>query len=504
MRKLITLLALLATTLLHAQDTLNGIVNTYARVLQIDPCQAMLIVADATGNFEPGQVVLLHQAKGATIMENNAGDFGVILSLGSAGHFEQNEIKAVSADTVWLRFTLSHPYDAAQAVQLVGMPMVSGPVLLGNIEALPWNGAYGGILALRVIGQASLLQSISVDGLGFGDGLRDEVVSNCNFLTMANAYYYPAGNWRGAPKGEGVAAFIAGKEHGRGPQANGGGGGNDHNSGGGGGANAGTGGLGGKHSPPGTFGCRGNYPGMGGRSLLTDSLRMFFGGEGGNGHIDDHNAGSPGGRGGGIVVLQIDTLIASGQTISANGLTPPLAQGDGAGGGGAGGTIYLQAEHVAGLLHLEARGGNGGDVVNPADRCFGPGGGGGGGRITLADKPFRHGGRKRRHPGQEHQSLLAVQHLGKRRNGWLGWSDRHLVRPDSIHRRGQGLRGHRPTRLPNLLPGRHCHSPFPGRRQLSEFSVATPPRRCLDRRRRGPATPMEVSHRSQRHRPLRG
>lgn len=346
-----------------------------------------MILSNASGTFQAGQSVLLYQAKGATINQSNSSQFGTILDLGSAGFFEENEIKTVDEDTVWLRYALLHDYDPNAGLQLISFPKWHGPVFIGSIEAMAWDGYMGGILAVQVEGQATLLQSINVNGMGFGDGLPWEVNSNCTFLTIANDYYYPTANWRGAPKGEGIAEFISGKEHGRGPQANGGGGGNDHNSGGGGGGNAGEGGQGGRQSPPGTFGCYGNFPGLGGKGLPIDSARIFFGGEGGNGHVDDYNAGSPGARGGGIAILRFDTLHAAGQTIAANGLTPPLAKGDGAGGGGGGGSIFLDAGLLTGTLHLEARGGDGGDVENTSDRCFGPGGGGGGGTIVAPDLP---------------------------------------------------------------------------------------------------------------------
>ncbi|MEK7254729.1 MAG: PKD domain-containing protein, partial [Bacteroidota bacterium] len=56
--------------------------------------------------------------------------------------------------------------------------------------------------------------------------------------------------------------------------------------------------------------------------------------------------------------------------------------------GGAGGSIFLQAENVQGDLLAEAKGGNGGDVVNEPSRCFGPGGGGSGGMLIANGNNF--------------------------------------------------------------------------------------------------------------------
>ena len=170
---------------------------------------------------------------------------------------------------------------------------------------------------------------------------------------------------------------------GRGAFANGGGGGNDHNSGGGGGANAGAGGLGGRNDEPATFGCFGDFPGLGGTALAGyPNQRIFMGGGGGAGH-SNNGVGSNGGNGGGIAFIHAAQIIGNNQYISANGTGADINQGqDGAGGGGAGGTIYLFAQSLTGNLSLYAHGAKGCDVDNQnSDRCFGPGGGGGGGFV---------------------------------------------------------------------------------------------------------------------------
>ncbi len=368
---------------MYSQDTLSGVVNSYAAVENLNFCEGKLILGASSGNFTAGQKVLLIQMQGAQIDESNSSAFGTIQQLNHAGHFEENEVLNLSGDTLWLRYALLHQYDASGALQLVGFPEVPGALFLDAVTCPPWNGAWGGVLALQNSGTTTLLSDLRTDGKGFGDEFPHEVVSNCTWLTFANNYHYASTNWRGAPKGQGIAASIEGKEHGRGPQANGGGGGNDHNSGGGGGAHVGTGGQGGRQTPPSALGCSGNFPGLGGRPLPLSPTRLFMGGEGGNGHVDDNNAGSPGARGGGILLLITDTLITNGFGLSANGTTPPLAGGDGAGGGGAGGSLYLSASEITGNTSLTATGGNGGDVINPTDRCFGPGGGGSGGRIIA-------------------------------------------------------------------------------------------------------------------------
>src|SRR5690606_17557018 len=56
----------------------------------------------------------------------------------------------------------------------------------------------------------------------------------------------------------------------------------------------------------------------------------------------------------------------------------------GAGGGGAGGTIWLKANSAPAGVIVRANGGIGGNTINNnSNRCFGPGGGGAGGRILT-------------------------------------------------------------------------------------------------------------------------
>jgi PKD repeat protein len=367
---------------LLSQTPIAGQINHYAKVTEINACEGKLVLANATAGFSAGDPVLLIQMKGATINESNGSSFGNIQDIGSAGFYERNEILSITGPFISLKYNLVNTYDVNGLVQLVTMPAYEKAVVTDTLKAAPWNGQSGGIIALSVSKKLTLQAPIDASAKGFRGGSVNVANSDCNFLTNADDYYYNMTNWRGAPKGEGIAAFISGKEQGRGPQANGGGGGNDHNAGGGGGANTANGGTGGKQSASG-FGCDGNNPGKEGKPVPNEPNRLFFGGGGGAGHVDDNGAGSRGGNGGGIVIIITDSLEANGHGIFANGETPGLANGDGAGGGGAGGTIVLKANNIAGFIFLEAKGGNGGRVSNPSNRCFGAGGAGSGGRFLT-------------------------------------------------------------------------------------------------------------------------
>ena len=272
------------------------------------------------------------------------------------------------------------------------MPNYEDANVANTLTANAWNGETGGVLALKISGQLLLSANIDVSGLGFRGGETQTASNNnCTWLFQQNDYFYEFGNWRGSAKGEGVASFILEKEFGKGPQANGGGGGNDHNAGGGGGANISSGGAGGENDEPSTFGCQGNNPGLGGKAIGGVANRIFLGGGGGAGH-DNNEVATNGSNGGGIVILIVEELIPVGFSVLANGDSTPDGAGDGAGGGGAGGSIFLEVQTMTSTVHLETNGGNGGMINNGGgERCHGPGGGGSGGRVIsnlMSGSPF--------------------------------------------------------------------------------------------------------------------
>lgn len=370
-------------TYTFAQTNISGIINRYAAVTAIDTCTATLTVQNATG-FEPEMEVLILQMQGATISDANNNSFGNITALNSAGLYERAIIESVNGNQLVLRNAILNRYQVNGLVQVVSIPIYENAVVSDTLKAKPWDGKTGGILALEVTNTLRLNAPIDADGKGFRGGTADITASNnCGAFTNANAYFYNLNNWRGATKGEGIAALLSGKEAGRGAQANGGGGGNDHNSGGGGGANATAGGNGGKNEEPDFLGCSGQNPGIGGRAINFTDNRIFFGGGGGAGH-ENNQLGTDGGNGGGIIILIAKNVEGNNLKISANGITPDTTSGEGGGGGGAGGTIVLDIQNLVSPFLLEAQGGAGGAINNNnQQRCHGPGGGGAGGRILA-------------------------------------------------------------------------------------------------------------------------
>ncbi len=375
---------LFSVQILAAQETpISGVINEYASVNLIDYCSNAIGVDDPSG-FEIGMQVILIQMKGASINSDNNGDFGDITDLGEAGFYEKNKIVNIVGSILVLEKFLLHDYDTQNGLQLVSMPVYENAITTDSVIAQPWNGSTGGIVAFEVLGELKIDAPIVVSEQGFRGGAATEVdASGCNFLQNHNDFSYEEGNWRAAPKGESIASFVNNREWGKGSQASGGGGGNNHNAGGGGGANLTPGGNGGRNNVPGAFDCKGNNPGLGGKALPEEINRIFMGGGGGAGHANGPFSVS-GGNGGGIVLIKARKITRVFAGIYADGGSPGTGQNDGAGGAGAGGTILLEVDTLSADILVHAFGGNGGNIDNlNANRCFGPGGGGSGGRIML-------------------------------------------------------------------------------------------------------------------------
>lgn len=361
---------------------LSGVVNVYSQVLSLDDC-ANAVTVNNPAAFSAGMGVVLIQMQGAQITETDNTAFGAISNLNGAGLYEFNRIVAVSGATLLLAHQLQQGYQPGAGLQCVGYTLPDKARATDTLRALPWNGLTGGVLAAEALDTLWIEAPAIASGMGFRGGVSEQAQGvNCSVITFSNRYYYEAGNWRGSPKGEGLAPIIGGKELGRGAQANGGGGGNNHNSGGGGGAGGGIGGRGGENDEPSFGGCDGFFPGEGGKLPAASAGRLWMGGGGGAGHRNNTDNGS-GGAGGGIILLRAPVIVVNGGSIQANGQDGRSVEGDGGGGGGGGGTVAIFAQTLSGALPISLVGGRGGDVDNNnQERCMGPGGGGGGGRLV--------------------------------------------------------------------------------------------------------------------------
>jgi hypothetical protein len=442
MKQVYTLLIVfLSFSELHSQT----VINDYFQVTATTASTATVTSSTGINGTTPaiGDTIMIIQMQGATIDQTNTASFGTT-TVNNAGNFELAVICDVGANSFSFKHNLVRSYTPATgAVQLVSHgngKTIHYTVPAGGHTATAWNGSVGGVLFIKASGTITLNGNLNADGRGFRGGAPGGIVGlpgtvcNKNVLGPGCAwgvgsytndgcngamgcdeiqFFYPsnphaltcgtdelgipatlpkpANNndfYKGGWKGEGIAAYIAGKETGRGPQANGGGGGQSHNSGGAGGGNYGMGGAGGNQFPGGS--CSATIianGGMGGKAIVPPTTKVYMGGGGGAGHGNYPNGHStPGGNGGGAIIIVGSSLIVpAARTISANGNTVVGAMdGDSEGGGGAGGSIYLDVAAInnggSNALTLTATGGAGGNASNNQE-CIGPGGGGGGGYI---------------------------------------------------------------------------------------------------------------------------
>lgn len=395
-------------------QTISGVINSYHKATAIinngtyNSYSYSGITLQSIAGLSTGDRVLIIQMKGAAITSTNNSSFGDISSIGNAGKYEFSSICGFLNNTVVLSNHLLHTYDVSM-VQVVRVPVYNQDITVtGTLSATPWNAStgLGGVLAFEVNGTLTLNAGISTNGAGFsGGGLFVNTTNRCGPETD---YYYSlaqssGSNLGGSPKGEGVADFVSNREYGRGRQSNGGGGANVDNTGGGGGSNYGAGGNGGEKSN--SFFCSATTVGIGGAALTSfgypatvtsTNNKIFLGGGGGCGEMNNiysgaNGAGTPGGNGGGIILIKALTLVGNGHTVTSNGEqgvnpvmpVPTEAAGDGGGGGGAGGVVILNINSFSGSLTVQARGANGSNA-GFQDQCPGPGGGGGGGVIWYS------------------------------------------------------------------------------------------------------------------------
>jgi hypothetical protein len=431
-----------AGTIVNQYTTLTADAASGALSLQVQSAAALNPGGDP---LAAGDLLLVVQMQGATIDTSDATlpSWGQVSALGNAGNYELVEVASVAGNQLTLACGLKNAYELAGNTQVVRVPQYTTlDVAAGaSITAPAWNGTVGGVVALRVQGALTLNGSIDVSGRGFRGGVPD---TQSAAAALDVPTYASLANTDGGNKGEGIAGLRA--EFGRGAAANGGGGGNSHNAGGGGGANARkagqaawsgqgvmsnavlgnaawnldpAGGVGIRANSEG--GGRGGYTygsndlnalvvgpnqaawggnsrrergGLGGRPLDPSVAgKLFLGGGGGAGDVNNGNPGA-GAAGGGLVFVLAGSVAGGvagairadgAQAVNADSTTPPgNANGDAPGGGGGGGTIVLKATTLSTLI-LSANGGRGGSqIVNNGDESEGPGGGGGGGFLALS------------------------------------------------------------------------------------------------------------------------
>jgi cysteine-rich repeat protein len=303
---------------------------------------------------------------------------------GAVGRFEVHRVTAIAANAVVLADELGRSFAGSQYVTVQRLPRYHDVTVQAGATATAaaWGGpdAGGGIFALEATGTVTVNGAVNMSGRGYRGGARPTAGSQNGF------------------QGEGIDNGLGGSN--LGPLNGGAGGGGrgecqTYGHAGGGGAHSSDGESGVLLAGDGSESCLG----LGGLSIGTAGL--IFGAGGGAGGNDnsltDNPLGGLGGNGGGAIYLWVNGLAGSG-ALRADGLA---GMGDpntsctstnsttgcwdfaGPGGGGAGGTVWLDTLADPGSLVLSAAGGAGGDGV----RSVGGAGSNGVAQVTGTDPP---------------------------------------------------------------------------------------------------------------------
>ncbi len=374
------LFLLLYGSILSSQ-TISGVINIYTAVS--DVAGANVMVASSAGFFI-GDRVLIIQMQGAEIDETDSPAFGDVIAYNNAGYYEFGTVVAITGTVITVENPFCHDYDFDGAVQLVRVPVYDNVTVTGTVTAAAWTGTTGGVVALEVLNTLTLNADIDVSGQGFRGGVHCTSFFSC---AVDNYYSSYTGIFSsvGGEKGEGIAILPSSISGSRGKAANGGGGSNSGQHGGGGGSNFSTGGL----SAYEWTGCviYDEIQAAGGMALDYSTDRIFLGGGGGGGHQDNGLEVADGTNGGGIILINANTIDGLGNAISANGTDVTyVTDSEGAGGGGGGGAIVLRVNNFPSDLNVNLKGGEGGSIESTlwAGTCHGPGGGGSGGYLGLS------------------------------------------------------------------------------------------------------------------------
>ncbi|WP_425508017.1 adventurous gliding motility protein AgmC, partial [Tahibacter caeni] len=265
--------------------TISRVVNSYAPIAApLAPGDTQVQIGTVRGgSFASGDLVMLWQTTGL-VPEPASGATGPF-DVGSAavGHWELARLSGATGGTLNLTAPLLAEFPA-NVSQVVRVPEYSALTINagGSLQALPWDGSSGGMVAALVSGTVTnnAASGITANAAGFrGGGYADDPTGSVGCTGLDE----PAP--LGARKGEGIAVTRYGPaQSGRGRVANGAGGGVCWLSGGGGGGNGGSGGQGGNTEL--TVDGNRAMGGQGGGALTTASERrvLLFGGGGGGGH----------------------------------------------------------------------------------------------------------------------------------------------------------------------------------------------------------------------------
>ena len=370
-------------------QSIEGVVNYY---LEVDSVfnDTIRVTSDPSVNFSVGDFVILIQMTGATLLEgtNHPRDWAIGHDLPrNCGKFEFLQVEDIITPENYIVFTsyLLNDYDNDEKIQLVKVKTGDKLTVIDNVEANPWDGTKGGIVALMAFDELILNAGIDVNNQGFRGAYPDSnYTGGCRYGVDPSddtCYFNTDQLNRAGDKGEVIITNSFVLRKGAGHALNGGGGGNGKYSGGGGGSGYGFGGAGGHQVEscgvtPHLQWAQGGFPSY----EFYKNNRIIMGGGGGAGtmNMDSSRIASSGGNGGGIIFILANKLTSNNSSITANGQSVTGTVNASGGGGGGGGAILIDIVDIYGNLTLRVRGGNGGST---GANCTGSGGGGGGGVI---------------------------------------------------------------------------------------------------------------------------
>jgi RHS repeat-associated protein len=292
-------------------------------VTQLYETYAILSSTPSAGCLAPNDEILLTNMQGSSTATLNAGNYEFLRVAWVSGNTVYfNTQKVLFYGDSFQTDTNIGINSGQQRVVIQRVPNYNNVTVNGTLTASDWNGYRYGMIAFRVSGTLGGSGAISANYLGYRGGAGGLVSGNAN----------------GSP----------GESYGSTAGVNGGGMGGVYGTwspdGGGGG-----------YSAVGDTALSGTPPALGGRSYGVTSLNQLFLGSGGGGGARNYNGeytdGTPGGDGGGIILIQAQAINFGGQ-LSSRGQNGGYAQRGAPdypayGGAGSGGSIRIEGQNVA-------------------------------------------------------------------------------------------------------------------------------------------------------------
>jgi hypothetical protein len=351
----------------------GNVLNSYAYVTANVVRGNRAVPIGGPGGFAVGDEVLIVQVQGPGLVP---------------GAWELKRVAAVAADHLDLADPLDNDYvsgafdqGGARAAEVVRVAEYTTLTVNGAVVAPPWNGRFGGIVALRARDavQFGAAGQVNVDGAGFRGPARENV-RNVNGRVGEGVYGNSGTRCNNentdSDTGTGGCGAVEGSYHSQDGVAAAGGGANEAN-------------------PPGNgHPYPGRYRAHDGRAYRAGDYRILtFGGGGGGGDVgsNDWTSASKGGNGGGLAVMLAPVI--RNPRVFARGAGGERAcdyfgsggdWGVSGGGGGAGGTIFLQSPDVTGG-QLLATGGPGETICGHEGQATSGSGGNGRVRVTAGN-----------------------------------------------------------------------------------------------------------------------